>query len=285
MKYCFNCTQELPENARGDPDKIISSGLAGDQAVFCSTACMERAMNEFYMALCPANPENPDAKVLFDYCLNENTTYPWLVAKFVARMVWKQHYLASEGGKGDKKVKESVLEEWEHFGRMKSADIKSDETIEREAEIVRSALKLAAPGAVTFLTSDRYLSLKSAFLSNSFAIVELSNSGETKKISEEKPFISVSENGIETGVGLYYLSSYLSRRGSPNAEIEFKSAPTRRQKYRQDPLKTALSPKLVLKALKDIEEGEVISIGSLEMSTSIDESSGSPSALEDRVGQ
>lgn len=273
--YCLNCTQELPENARGDADNMITSGLESDPAVFCSTSCMERAMPEFYMLLCAGNTQNPAAKDLFDYCLNERVTYPWMVARFIARMVWKQQV----GGE-NAVTAQSVLDEWEHYGKMPMAPIDpTDETIIKESTLVRAALKFAVPGAEEFLSAERYASLKSSIMTNAYALNHYSDPNLHASTTEphprcsDKPFI---------GCGLYYLSAYLTAPVTgteANAEVSFKATPTRRQKYRQDPLKSSLSPKLILKATKPIEEGELICVSYVPLQQAMEE------AELDLVGQ
>jgi SET domain-containing protein len=43
--------------------------------------------------------------------------------------------------------------------------------------------------------------------------------------------------------------------------MEFKVAPTRRSHYKSEPLKTGLSPKLILRAVRAIAEGEELTVG------------------------
>ncbi|KAI3633839.1 hypothetical protein MIR68_008171 [Amoeboaphelidium protococcarum] len=267
-QYCHNSLEYLPESESGDFEKMISCELCRDKAVFSTTADMERAMGEYHMILCPGNSACPQAKVLYDYCVANQCTYPMMVAKFMARMVWKQTVLAQTQKNATQEAQ--LLEEWEHLERLPVHQLDvQDEALNKEAEMVRDVLKFAAPNADKFLTVERYAAIKGAFIYNSVGIVpESENAIEgsvatTNQTSEFLPRSSYSPDQV-IGSGLYFVTSYASHSCTPNAVASYKFAHTRRHKYKSDPLHTYVSPKLVLRASTDIKQGELITMAYVE---------------------
>ena len=153
--YCCDyCVKPLNANAM-DPDSMICCPQCGDLTLYCSTNCRAHASKQFHATLCPGNPANAPAKALVDYCLNTGRIYPLMVARFVAKMVWKQGLVALKQQRASNKSAETpqIQEEWMHLEYLGFTPAVIDETLEKECQLVREALAYASPGALecTFL--------------------------------------------------------------------------------------------------------------------------------------
>lgn len=147
---CDYCLKMLNQDSI-DPDSMISCTHCGDMTLYCSTNCRAHAQKQFHATLCPNNPQNKAAKVLVEYCSQTGLVYPLMVARFVAKMVWKQGLVALKQQQQRSSAKSEtpqIQEEWMHLEYLGFTPAVIDEALEKECQLVREALAYASPGAI-----------------------------------------------------------------------------------------------------------------------------------------
>jgi hypothetical protein len=150
VRHCDFCLSDL-DLSDIDPDSLPTCTQCGDcsDIVFCSLNCLDAAIVQYHKALCPSR--STYANKLYRYCQDNGKTYPLLITRFVAQMVWKQNNLATKVGRMEQ------AEEWEQLERLPSKDLTESQISEMQQEwiLVRDALKEIAAGADECMQPNR----------------------------------------------------------------------------------------------------------------------------------